>query len=208
MARHTLPRTAPGLPPTTPRRLGEAARRVNGGKIPLAPQPLAATAVAVGMKLRLALATMIIGITAAVLARPVPETAPAAAPGPELPALVAPAVTTGRSDALPGFPGLPPAGVAQRAWDMPAVAPPGGLPAGGQAPSGAMLGNDDPLSRLQAAPLGWQPAPHLAESADTLLGDASVAESEPVPEPAMWLLMLAGFGLVGVAARRHHLATL
>nr|WP_318771533.1 PEPxxWA-CTERM sorting domain-containing protein [Thermaurantiacus sp.] len=38
---------------------------------------------------------------------------------------------------------------------------------------------------------------------DLTIGDTPI---NPIPEPAAWALMIAGFGLVGMAARRRRLA--
>jgi len=150
----------------------------------------------------IALALVVAGVTAAVLVRP------PAAPGAGQ-ADRRTAVTYGR-EALAESPcgaaacmAIPPA---QGPWAEPPPPLPDGLGPGRAPPADAFAPGDDPLGRLRAAPAGFQPTAASLESATDLWSyGASVA---PVPEPAGWMMALAGFGLVGLGRRRAYLATL
>ena len=160
--------------------------------LPLGMKPYATTALATA----LSLGFMITGIATAVLAHRPGDAPPQ---GPDLPGLVAggAAVTYGRE--------WPDAGTLGR------MAP--GCAAAGCAPGGfrrllpweeVPLPAAGPEPSLPVVPGDGGAAPALADepSASALMP----IRLAPVPEPANWLLLLAGFALVG--ARRRYLATL
>lgn len=172
-------------------------------------QAAAAAAVIGGMKPHLALALVVVGITAAVLARPLTATdagAPAALPaGP---------VTFNRDWSAPpcALPPCSPATVPDRPWSAPPPPSPDVLGPGRVPPETAFRPVADPLTRLRplllVAPASIQPTRLSAESAADVWSYGRALGPEPVPEPASWLLMLAGFALVGLGQRRAYLATL
>lgn len=198
MARHTLPRAAPELPPATPADWAKAAAESMGRKAGadtgrINTETGHQTAVTSRMKLRFALALSVVGATVAVLARP---------------------------------PGLPATALPEPAGDDVAYSRDASRlpPLSGQW-SRALPCNQP--SCMATAPEGWDLAPAVPRGLDGVVPERPLpqgafgvtAESvqpqafapgpfDPVPEPRTWLLMLSGLGLIGTGRRRAYLATL
>jgi hypothetical protein len=156
------------------------------------------------MKMPFALACLALGVISAVLVGQPGPSRPRPA-GPDLPGLTQPDVTFGHEGLIqPAAPPAPDWGT------LPMPRPETLLP--NQRPGAAMmLGDDDPLARLQATPASYRPLPFHPDHGEALIGMDSGLTRTEVPEPGSWLMMISGLGLVGLGARRQtsrHLATL
>jgi hypothetical protein len=72
------------------------------------------------------------------------------------------------------------------------------------APNFATLWGDNVLTVLDVNVMTQSPSPVFRSNVAAWLGAADIAA---IPEPATWAMMIAGFGLVGGAARRRALTT-
>ena len=171
--------------------------------VPVGAQAAALAAVIAAMKQPLAFACLVIGVISAVLVGQLQpgRQAPSA---PDLPGQGRDDVTFGPdASALPAA--QPPAPI----WGTLPMPQPDALVPSQRPPTATRLGGSgDPLARLQATPASYGPMPYQVDRSEAVFSvDASIKPAD-VPEPESWLLLLAGFALVGLGARRRHLATL
>ncbi len=162
------------------------------------------------MNATMPLALLFAGLAAAVLVGPNAIEAIGGhetAAGPELPALIDGSLAAGPAANAPAWDQLPlplPPGAASPALGV--AATPGLDAASG---AGATGFGSQPQLRLNAAPGGLVAQPLVHRGDGTAAAMAALQfRVQPVPEPQAWVLMLAGFGLVGAGLRRRHLATL
>ena len=161
-----------------------------------AAQILAGTAVKAGMKPHLAFVCLAFGVISAMLVGPSPP-GPRTAAGPDL---------IGLDDAVTFGPGAQAASLS--GWgSLPTLRPDVLLPRD-QPPPAIGLGRSDPLARLQATPANYRPLPYAVDRAGAVNRIDTGIKPAEVPEPATWLMLVAGFALVGLGARRRYLATL
>lgn len=170
--------------------------------MPVGAQAAAPVAVIIGMKQLLAFACLVAGVISAVLVGPLETGRQAPAP-PDRPGLDRDAVTFG-----PDAPSWAPPAPAP-AWGTLPMPQPETLVASQRPPTATRLGQaSTPLARLQAMPASTQPTAFQPDRTGALASAGPLVEPADVPEPESWLMLVAGFGLVGLGARRRHLATL